>query len=348
MASPLITYILFAYNQEHYVREAIEAAFAQTYSPLEIILSDDGSRDGTFEVMREMAAAYRGPHTLVLNRNEPNLGIGGHVNKAFAMAKGEWIVTAAGDDISDPERCSYLAALMREHPQAGAIGTGWRRIDASGAPLPSREMLIRYRNRRVDKAGDPAWIRHYRRGDFGLWGMSVAWRTEMLRRSPLLPPEVMQEDEVYSFFCALLGYDLLHCDVPLVSYREHERNVSGRAKAADFEEQERQKVRVARMRAATLRFLAQELAEAPEPVRQRWTEQDWNDLARAVGYRLQIELEYAEWWNFGFFQRLRRLFFPARSEGRLAKPRGFLRVLPYSLLKAGRALAPGPSQEDAG
>ena len=42
---PLVTFALFAYNQEKYIREAVEGAFAQTYAPLEIILSDDCSTD---------------------------------------------------------------------------------------------------------------------------------------------------------------------------------------------------------------------------------------------------------------------------------------------------------------
>ena len=42
-ARPLVTFALFAYNQEKYIREAVEGAFSQTYEPLEIILSDDYS-----------------------------------------------------------------------------------------------------------------------------------------------------------------------------------------------------------------------------------------------------------------------------------------------------------------
>ena len=48
---PLITFALFAYNQEKYIEEAVQGAFLQTYSPLEIILSDDGSTDRTFEII---------------------------------------------------------------------------------------------------------------------------------------------------------------------------------------------------------------------------------------------------------------------------------------------------------
>ena len=50
---PLVTFALFAYNQEEFIREAVEGAFAQTYEPLEIILSDDCSSDRTYEIIQE-------------------------------------------------------------------------------------------------------------------------------------------------------------------------------------------------------------------------------------------------------------------------------------------------------
>lgn len=333
MDKPLLTFILFAFNQESFVGEAIESAFAQTYSPLEIILSDDCSKDTTFEIMQSMADSYRGPHTIILNRNEPNLGIGMHVNKAFGMAKGAWIVTGAGDDISDIDRCARLMSLIKLYPQAGAIGAGWRRMDSSGNLLP-HEMLGRYRVRRMDKAGDPAWIGHYKRGDFGLWGMSVSWRTEMLRKAPVLPAGVVQEDEVYSFFCALEGYDLIHDDRPLVSYREHDRNVSGRALASDFAEREAHRIGKSCMRLATMRFLAETLAGSNPPGRSLWSAESWSQLSRAVEYRLNIEMEQAMWWDVDFLTRLKKSFFPARSDGKLARPCEIHRALPFGILAA--------------
>ena len=67
------------------MRASIEAAFAQTWSPLEILLSDDCSPDGTFAVMQEMAAAYSGPHRVILNRNPKNLGITAHVDRIMEL-----------------------------------------------------------------------------------------------------------------------------------------------------------------------------------------------------------------------------------------------------------------------
>ena len=49
---PLVTFALFAYNQEKYIREAVEGAFSQTYQRMEIILSDDCSTDSTFDILK--------------------------------------------------------------------------------------------------------------------------------------------------------------------------------------------------------------------------------------------------------------------------------------------------------
>ncbi|MDR5903014.1 glycosyltransferase [Halomonas icarae] len=105
---PLLTFALFAYNQEEYIREAVEGAFAQTYEPLEVILSDDCSTDRTFKIMEEMAAEYTGNKKIILNRNEHNLGIYPHVQKVHEMSSGEIVVNAAGDDVSLPTRAEVI------------------------------------------------------------------------------------------------------------------------------------------------------------------------------------------------------------------------------------------------
>lgn len=56
-----MTFALLAYNQEDYIREAVQGTFAQAYKSLEITLSDDCSSNRTYQIMQEMAGAYRGP-----------------------------------------------------------------------------------------------------------------------------------------------------------------------------------------------------------------------------------------------------------------------------------------------
>lgn len=121
---PLITFALFGYNQESFIRKAVEGAFSQTYSPLEIILSDDCSTDHTFEIMKEMAAAYSGPHKLLLNRNTKNLGIGHHFSRVMELVTGEIIELAAGDDISLPYRTEESWKILRTNPKITCVSLG--------------------------------------------------------------------------------------------------------------------------------------------------------------------------------------------------------------------------------
>lgn len=121
---PLVTFLLFAYNQEQFIEEAIEGAFSQTYSPMEIILSDDGSSDATFDVMENMVRTYRGHHKVILNRNNVNLGLVPHVNKLMPLCSGKFIAFAAGDDVSLPNRVEDSVSVMTSNPSLSALSLG--------------------------------------------------------------------------------------------------------------------------------------------------------------------------------------------------------------------------------
>jgi glycosyltransferase involved in cell wall biosynthesis len=107
-ATPRISLILLACNQQATARAAAESCLAQLGEPLEIVLSDDASSDDTFAELQAAANAYRGPHRVRVRRNPVNLGIGAHYNQLIAETSGALIVTAAGDDISVPHRVQRL------------------------------------------------------------------------------------------------------------------------------------------------------------------------------------------------------------------------------------------------
>ncbi len=133
------TFFLITYNQELYVREAIEGAFSQTYSPLEIVISDDCSTDGTFRIIEEISRGYEGPHKLVINRNPVNLGLIGHINSITTLSSGELIVYAAGDDISLPDRTKKLVeCYLASERKASLIHSSVYLIDNAGNIQGSR------------------------------------------------------------------------------------------------------------------------------------------------------------------------------------------------------------------
>ncbi|MCK0152840.1 glycosyltransferase family 2 protein [Alcanivorax sp. S6407] len=130
----LVTFAVFAYNQEKYIRAAVEGAFSQDYGNLEIILSDDFSSDLTFEIMKEMAANYNGSHKVILRQSSENLGLGLHVKEVSDLAQGEFIVVAAGDDVSLPHRTRAIIDVMKKDGTKFAA-SNYNRIDESGAVL---------------------------------------------------------------------------------------------------------------------------------------------------------------------------------------------------------------------
>lgn len=139
---PLVTFALFAYNQEKYVREAIEGAFAQTYEPLEIILSDDCSSDRTFQVMKEMAATYEGPHKVIVRRNSFNIATAMHVQAAFDDSLGELFVVASGDDISSENRVSELVKAWASHGYCDGVIHSGRYLFSDGTRDKAREVPV--------------------------------------------------------------------------------------------------------------------------------------------------------------------------------------------------------------
>ena len=150
---PLVSFVVLAYKQEQFIREAVAGAFAQSYSPLEIILSDDCSPDRTFEIMQEMAAGYRGPHKIILNRNAHNMGLIRHVNAVSAACHGELLVGAAGDDISLPERTSKLVdAWIAAGKGTAFVYSQLQRITMDGKPIHAKTPILEKQN------GDPIAI----------------------------------------------------------------------------------------------------------------------------------------------------------------------------------------------
>jgi glycosyltransferase involved in cell wall biosynthesis len=131
---PLVSFALFAYNQERFVREAVEGAFAQTYSPLEIILSDDCSSDRTCEIMEAMAREYQGPHLVKVRRGEQNLGLIKHVNCIAVLSRANLIVLAAGDDISMPLRTAKISEIFIRNSNISLVHSNVREILEDGRP----------------------------------------------------------------------------------------------------------------------------------------------------------------------------------------------------------------------
>lgn len=219
---PLITLALFAYNQEQYVECAIAGAFDQDYPNLEIVISDDSSADRTYALIKAMVATYRGPHKIILNRNEANLGITSHVNKVFSISCGELFVVAACDDISRADRVSKLASTWAKHDYAqGMLHSVAQPIDTNGLPI-HRAMRGLLSDR------DTMSLEFFRanRSKMLVHGATAAYTRNLIEEFGPLRPGGAVEDAVLTFRAGLSG-KIMFVDEPLVQYRISESSVTG-------------------------------------------------------------------------------------------------------------------------
>ncbi len=213
---PLVSLCLLTYRQERYVRKAVKSALAQTYTPLEIIISDDCSPDGTFEVIEEEIRAYRGPHRVISKRHSQNTGMASNINRAWGLSSGEFIVIQAGDDISIPKRVEILVDAWRTPSVVDLVVSDVIVIDAD-----DREM----RRGWPDPVARPVTLSEtIREGRCYAIGCAVGHSRDLVARFGSLDPSVVWEDWVLPFR-ALVSRGIRVVGEPLVMYRQHGGNL---------------------------------------------------------------------------------------------------------------------------
>ena len=108
--SPMISVIVPMYNVEKYIRQCVESIETQTIKDLEIILIDDGSSDGSYEVASQLAEEYS---NIILIKKE-NGGQGSARNVGLNKATGKYISFIDSDDFIDEKMYEYLLAMAEE------------------------------------------------------------------------------------------------------------------------------------------------------------------------------------------------------------------------------------------
>jgi len=224
--NPSVSVVLFTYNEERYVRSAIEALLAQEYSGrLEIIISDDCSQDQTFEIIKEAVADYNSPHKIILNRNEQNLGILAHYCSVFdQFVYGDIVIMHGGDDISLPGYIQTAADFFLEHPDCFYVSFAYEPIDAEGNSIGEKSLKSSSFFTRFCKED-------YFAGRF-CWsgGPASAIRREVMEEfdNPVPNPGAYQESLVcYRALC--LGA-IYYLNKKVIFYRKHSTSVSALVK----------------------------------------------------------------------------------------------------------------------
>ena len=224
MPPPQISLIITSYNQQEYLREAIESAIDQTVAASEIIVADDHStKDASIETIREFTAKYPG---LVRGLfQEKNVGIPKNRNSALRMVKGDYVAIVDGDDRLLPRFIERHGDALAANPQAHVTYSNRYDINQRGER--------RSRDRSPEPSGDVlAYIARGRRGIL----RSMVAKYDLVKAAGFLDENYYYHDGFILTLRLAKLTSFVYLPDPLMEKRDHAGGVS---KGISFSERER-------------------------------------------------------------------------------------------------------------
>jgi glycosyltransferase involved in cell wall biosynthesis len=140
VSAPRVSVLMPVYNGGPFLREAVDSVLAQTFPDFELIVIDDGSTDGSPEVVESYAEAR-----IVLVR-ETHRGLVATLNRGLELTRGEYVARMDSDDVAEPRHLERLVALLDSDGEVVLASSGSTQLGGTdGEILPPREQDLRNR-----------------------------------------------------------------------------------------------------------------------------------------------------------------------------------------------------------
>ena len=224
--TPRVSVVIASYNHAGFVGECLASVLAQTFADWELVVTDDGSADGTADVVRAFANEH--PRARIdLTALPENRGACIALNHGIRRARGEFIAILNSDDAFVPHKLARQVAFLDEHPQVGAV-FGWPElIDERGLPFddPSHKdtAVFRQPNRPRQE-----WLRHFFDHGNALCHPTVLIRRRCYDEVGFYDPRLAQVPDLDLWIRLAMKYEIHVLDEPLVRFRilDAQRNAS--------------------------------------------------------------------------------------------------------------------------
>lgn len=316
---------LCVYNGARHLGTQLASIAAQTELPRRLVAVDDGSSDGSWELLQQWAATA--PFPVTLERNAANLGVVRNFEKAVRLLLDEVDVVffSDQDDQWRPGKLAAIVDVFAGDAEVGLVHSDADLVDDAGRPLGARlfDSLLVTADERADVAAGRAWRAYARRNL--VTGAACACRSRVLARALPFSPNWVH-DEWIAFTAAVVSRVRM-LDTPLMAYRLHSANTvglpipglrwwSGRVLhsllAPQAPEQEKRVVRLRELRAHAERLQAPPevlacLDQAVAHARHR-ASLPRNPLRRARAVRAEWASGQYQRWSSGRRSMLRDLF----------------------------------------
>lgn len=112
---PLVSVSIITYNQKQFLKECIDSILIQNYNNLEIVIADDGSSDGSHQILENYKNDF--PGLFILKLSKKNQGITKNSNAAHFACSGKYIFIMGGDDLMLPNKIKKQVEFMENNPE---------------------------------------------------------------------------------------------------------------------------------------------------------------------------------------------------------------------------------------
>lgn len=216
MVVPKVSVILPVYNGERFLKEAIDSILGQTLQNLELIIINDGSKDGSEKIIK----AYTDPRIVYLI-NQPNKGLIYTLNRGVEVARGEYIARMDADDIALPPRLERQVEYLDQNPDVAVVACPVQYIDEQGKLSGSWEL---------DHANiDRGAIRNILPSKNVIAHPTVMARSEVMKAYPYAAYQPNTEDYDLWLRMAANGLAIAKIQEVLLHYRLHTQSVTSTA-----------------------------------------------------------------------------------------------------------------------
>jgi glycosyltransferase involved in cell wall biosynthesis len=219
---PSVSIAMATYNGERYLRQQLASLATQSHLPSELVITDDGSTDGTLNLVDDFAASA--PFPVYVHRNEARLGYRANFLRATTLCSSDLIAFCDQDDVWDPRKIEICLPLFSNTDVLLAYHNAIK-IAADGHPIGLLDdwVLSQVINPPMSIGPWPfvkGFTQVFRRSlpySFDLWEMSVDYADVRER---------MAHDQWFFFFSSVLG-SIAYIKEPLAYYRLHSSNAVG-------------------------------------------------------------------------------------------------------------------------
>jgi alpha-1,3-rhamnosyltransferase len=116
---PIVSIVVPCYNHAKYVKDTIQSIINQSYENIELIIIDDGSKDGSVAMIQEMISACQNRFRRFEFRHRANKGLSKTLNEGIEWAEGKYFSALASDDIYMPNKVEFQVEFMEDNKQYG-------------------------------------------------------------------------------------------------------------------------------------------------------------------------------------------------------------------------------------